>query len=127
SKASIEVLRGAFKQTVTVKWAEDNKSVQLISANNFQPGDYTVNVSGLSEKVLTGSVKFEAQKVASIEILSDIAVVSKNPETGVFTSDDTATVGYVVKDQYGTDITDTTNLTTNANTVTAANGTITLD
>src|SRR5690606_25987153 len=33
SKASIEVLRGAFKQTVTVKWAEDNKSVQLISSN----------------------------------------------------------------------------------------------
>ena len=124
SKATFEVLRGAFKQTVTVKWAEDKKSVQLISSNNFQTGDYTVNVSGLSEKVLTGSVKFEAQKVASIEILSDIAVVKENPLTGLLTSTDSATVGYVVKDQYGTDITNTTSLTTNANTVTASNGTI---
>lgn len=126
SKASIEVLRGAFKQTVTVKWAEDNKSVQLISSNNFQTGDYTVNVSGLSEKVLTGSVKFEAQKVASIEILSDVAVVGQNPTTGLLTSSDTATVGYVVKDQYGTDITNTTGLTTNDSTVRANNGTITV-
>ena len=127
SKATFEVLRGAFKQTVTVKWAEDKKSVQLISSNNFQTGDYTVNVSGLSEKVLTGSVKFEAQKVASIEILSDIAVVGKNPTTGLLASNDTATVGYVVKDQYGTDITSTTGLTTNdSNTVKANNGTITV-
>src|SRR5690606_29224016 len=65
-------------------------------------------------------------KVSSIEILSDIAVVKENPATGVLTSADSATVGYVVKDQYGTDITSTTALTTNANTVVADKGTITV-
>ena len=54
--------------------------------------------------------------MASIEILSDMAVLSSNPN-GLIT-DQTATVGYIVKDQYGTDITKTTDLTTNdSNTV----------
>ncbi|MDN4605949.1 S-layer homology domain-containing protein [Sporosarcina highlanderae] len=128
-KAKIEVLRGTFKQNVTAQWAEDNKSVQLVSAGNFQAADYTVTVSGLAEKDLTASVKIEAQKIASIQVLSDVAVLSSNPVGGLIPAEDTtttATVGYVVKDQYGTDITETTPVTTNANTVTANKGKITL-
>ncbi|MFJ7745058.1 hypothetical protein [Peribacillus sp. NPDC097295] len=130
-KATIEVLRGAFKQNVTATWSTDKKSVQLVAATNFQAADYTVNVSGLTKEVMTGSVKFEAQKVASIAILDEIAVVSSAiaPATGVFPANTTATVGYVVKDQYGTDITKTTDLTTNDSTnitFNKANGVITL-
>ena len=113
-KAKVELLRGTFKQNATVKWADDNKSVQLVGAGNFLAGDYTVNVTGLGEEALTGSVKVEAQKVSSIQILSDVAVLSSNPNGTI--TDQTATVGYVVKDQYGTDITKTTDLTTNDST-----------
>ncbi|MGY3187918.1 S-layer homology domain-containing protein [Lysinibacillus sp. TE18511] len=114
SKAAVELLRGTFKQNVTLTWSEDKKSVQLVGATNFQAADYTVNVSGLTEKALTSTVKIEAQKVNSIEILDEVAIVDKAVKTdGTFGTGTTATVGYVVKDQYGTDITKTTSLTTN--------------
>lgn len=116
SKAKVELLRGTFKQNVTLVWSEDKKSVQLVGATNFQAADYTVNVSGLTEKVLTSDVKIEAQKVTSIEILDEVAVVDKAVKTdGTFEAGTTATVGYVVKDQYGTDITKSTSLKTNDN------------
>ncbi|GAB0168940.1 S-layer homology domain-containing protein [Lysinibacillus sp. CTST325] len=124
SKAAVELLRGTFKQNVTLTWSEDKKSVQLVGATNFQAADYTVNVSGLTEKVLTSDVKIEAQKVTSIEILDEVAVVDKAVKTdGTFNVGTTATVGYVVKDQYGTDITKTTSLKTNDN----ANTTVVAD
>ncbi|MFJ6209410.1 S-layer homology domain-containing protein [Lysinibacillus sp. NPDC092081] len=124
SKAAVELLRGTFKQNVTLTWSEDKKSVQLVGATNFQAADYTVNVSGLTEKVLTSDVKIEAQKVTSIEILDEVAVVDKAVKTdGTFEAGTTATVGYVVKDQYGTDITKTTSLKTNDN----ANTTVVAD
>ncbi len=123
SKATIELLRGTFKQNVTLTWAADKKSVQLVGATNFQAADYTVNISGLTEKVLTSDVKIEAQKVTSIEILDEVAVVDTAIQSnGTFAAGTTATVGYVVKDQYGTDITKTTSLKTNdtANTTVVA-------
>lgn len=124
SKAAVELLRGTFKQNVTLVWAADKKSVQLVGATNFQAADYTVNVSGLTEKVLTSDVKIEAQKVTSIEILDEVAVVDKAVKTdGTFDASTTATVGYVVKDQYGTDITKSTSLKTNDN----ANTTVVAD
>ena len=127
SKASVELLRGAFKQNATINWSEDKKSVQLVGASNFQAADYTVNISGLTEKTLTGSVKIEAQKVASIEILDEVAVVSDSNSDGSLPTGATATVGYQVKDQYGTDISDNISLTTNdGNTVGASKGVVTL-
>lgn len=130
SKATIELLRGTFKQNVTLVWAADKKSVQLVGATNFQAADYTVNIAGLTEKVLTNTIKIEAQKVTSIEILDEVAVVNQAVQAnGTFAAGTTATVGYVVKDQYGTDITKSTSLQTNdkVNTTTdAAKGVITL-
>lgn len=124
-EAVVELLRGTFKQNVTLTWAEDNESVQLVGAGNFQAADYTVNVT-VDEEVLTASFKIEAQKVTSIELLSDVAVLSANPTTGLITTE-TATVGYIVKDQYGTDITANTQLTTNSSTVVVDNkGKVTL-
>ncbi|MHA6259032.1 S-layer homology domain-containing protein [Sporosarcina sp. CAU 1771] len=114
TKATVELLRGTFKQNVTVTWSEDHKSVQLVSSTNYQAADYTVNVSGLTDQPLAATVKIEAPKVASIEILDEVAVVDKAVNaSGEFPSATKATVSYVVKDQYGTDITKTTSLTTN--------------
>lgn len=114
SKAAVELLRGTFKQNVTLTWSTDRTSVQLVGASNFQAADYTVNVSGLTEAALSSSVKIEAQKVASLEILDEVAVVSKAAKAdGTFDTGTTATVSYIVKDQYGTDITKTTTLKTN--------------
>ncbi|MGD6942407.1 S-layer homology domain-containing protein [Cytobacillus gottheilii] len=127
SKASVELLRGAFKQNATVTWSEDKKSVQLAGASNFQAAEYTVNISGLTEEKLTGSVKIEAQKVASIEILDEVAVVSAADANGSLAENATATVGYQVKDQYGTDISENITLTTNAGSVSASKGVVTLD
>ncbi|CAM5182710.1 SLH domain-containing protein OS=Lysinibacillus sphaericus OX=1421 GN=LS41612_19790 PE=4 SV=1 [Lysinibacillus sphaericus] len=94
SKATIELLRGTFKQNVTLTWAADKKSVQLVGATNFQAADYTVNISGLTEKVLTSDVKIEAQKVTSIEILDEVAVVDTAIQSnGTFAAGTTATVG----------------------------------
>ncbi len=124
TKAKVELLRGTFKQNVTLVWSEDKKSVQLVGATNFQAADYTVNVAGLTENVLTSTVKIEAQKVTSIEVLDEVAVVDKAVKAdGTFDAGTTATVGYVVKDQYGTDITKTTSLKTNDN----ANTTVVAD
>ncbi|PIC85438.1 hypothetical protein CSV72_13560 [Sporosarcina sp. P20a] len=126
-KAKVELLRGTFKQNVTLKWSDDKKSVELIGAGNYQAADYTVNVTGLSDKALTGTVKVEAVKIASIEILDEVAVVNKDLVNGVFPTDTTATVGYMVKDQYGTDITKNTNLTTNDNSnIGAKDGVVTI-
>lgn len=111
--ATIELLRGTFKQNTTTKWAEDMKSVELVGANNFQAGDYVVNVKGLSEETLTAGLKIEAQKVATIEILDDVAVVDKGLVNGKFPNETSAQVAYMVKDQYGVDMTKTADLRTN--------------
>lgn len=113
SKAEFELLRGTFKQNATVEWAEDNKSATLKVAGKLQDSKYTVNVSGLTDEVLSETITVEAQKVASIEILDDIAVLSGKIATGTDLNTATATVGYQVKDQYGDDITKTTTLETN--------------
>ncbi|MDW0116327.1 S-layer homology domain-containing protein [Sporosarcina thermotolerans] len=124
-KAKVELLRGTFKQNATLEWADDKKSVKLIGAGNFQAADYTVNVTGLGEKTLTGSVKIEAQRVASIQILDDVAVVSKAMVDGKFTDTTVATVGYSVKDQYGVDMNATLKTNDDAN-ITLKDGVVTI-
>jgi hypothetical protein len=62
---------------------------------------YTVNVTGLTDTALTGSVQTQDEKVTGIEILS---------ETAPLNVDTTATVGYKVVNQYGEDVTKLTSL-----------------
>lgn len=94
------VKRGTTTIVLTAKLLEDKKSVELASTSNLVAGDYTVEVTG--GKFVAGSnsatVTVAAQKVAKLEVLSTKAVKSA-------TTNDTVTVGYSVKDQYGTDIT----------------------
>ncbi|WP_433744926.1 hypothetical protein [Falsibacillus pallidus] len=61
-----------------MKFAEDKKSATIEFTTAMVAGDYTVSVSGLTEKALTGSVKVEAEKLTKINFLSDIAVISGN-------------------------------------------------
>ncbi|WP_100401513.1 hypothetical protein [Bacillus sp. FJAT-42315] len=97
SKAKFEVKKGsAVVNVAKATVSADNKSVQLELASKLFEGEYTVNVTGLTEEKLSGSVKVENEKVAKIELLSENA-----PKTAA----STATAGYRVLNQYGEDIT----------------------
>ncbi|OIK08812.1 hypothetical protein [Bacillus sp. MUM 13] len=61
-------------------------------------GDYTVNVTGLTDSPLTGSVTVANEKVAKIELLGEVAPVSAGNKQ-------VATVAYRVLNQYGEDVT----------------------
>ncbi len=107
-KAKLEVVKSTIKQNVSkATWSDDKKSATLELSTKLTKGEYTVNVTGLSDEMLSQSVTVQDETVDSIEILSDIAVVN---DTATPTS---ATVAYQVKNQYGEDITKTTSLTTN--------------
>jgi trimeric autotransporter adhesin len=122
AKAKFEVKKAGITVNVSkVTFADDNKSATLELSTKLTKGEYTVNVTGVADEVLTKSAQVEDEKVASIEILSDVAVVDNT------TSPTQATVAYQVKNQYGEDITKTTSLTTNDPArITAANGVVTI-
>lgn len=113
-KAKIEVKRDTVKPSVKeVKFSEDKKSATVEFNANMLAGDYTVSVTGLSEKALTGSVKVEAEKLTAIEFLSDVAVIATND----------ITLNVQAKNQYGEIINDKL-ATSNTNiSVTASKGT----
>ncbi|MGP3610594.1 S-layer homology domain-containing protein [Anoxybacteroides rupiense] len=95
------VKRGTTSVVLTAKLSEDKKSVELSSSTNLVPGDYTVTVTGgkFEEGKNTGTVTVEAQRIASIELKSTNLVLASG------TTPTSGTVSYIVKDQYGTDVT----------------------
>ncbi|MDM5246447.1 S-layer homology domain-containing protein [Lysinibacillus sp. G4S2] len=96
-KAKFELKKDGFKSNFSsITWNEDKTVATIELTSKITKGEFTVNVTGLSEKAVTGSVKTEDEKVAGIEVLGDVA-----PSTG----DKTATIGFQVKNQYGEDIT----------------------
>jgi trimeric autotransporter adhesin len=114
TKAKFEVKRGSITANISkVTWSEDKKAVQLELASKLFAGDYTVNVTGLTDQALTGTVKVENEKVAKIEILSDNAILASGP------SPTSVSVGYKVYNQYGEDITSKTTLSATSSTGTA--------
>ncbi|MBS2772750.1 S-layer homology domain-containing protein [Anoxybacillus rupiensis] len=122
TKAKFDVKKAGITVNVSnVVFASDNKSATLELSTKLTKGEYVVNVTGVANETLTKSVQVEDEKVASIEILSDVAVVDN---TAAPTK---ATVAYQVKNQYGEDITKTTSLTTNDPTnIVTANGVVTV-
>ncbi|WP_042350875.1 S-layer homology domain-containing protein [Bacillus massiliigorillae] len=106
SKTTFEVKKGSSKvNTEKVTLSADNKTAVIEMAGKMTEGTYTVNATS-GEKTLTGSVTVTNEKVDSVEILSENAVLN---------ADSTAvTVGYQVKNQYGEDITKTTSIIANA-------------
>lgn len=90
SKASFAVKRGNVEVAVTAKWAEDKKSVELLSSGNLVAGDYTVTVNGLDIEENSKAVKVEAEKATSVQILDSKVEFGKN----------TAPVSFKVFNQY---------------------------
>lgn len=123
-KAKFELKKDGFKSNFSsITWNEEKTVATVELTSKITKGEFTVNVTGLSEEALTGSVKTEDEKVSAIEILGEVA-----PSTG----DTTATIGYQIKNQYGEDITklNASSLTLSAagatNAVANADGSITI-
>ncbi|WP_042350874.1 S-layer homology domain-containing protein [Bacillus massiliigorillae] len=106
SKATIEVKKGSAKiNTESVTLSADNKTAVIELSGKMTEGTYSVNATS-GEQKLTGSVTVTNEKVGSVEILSENAVLNADASS--------VTVGYQVKNQYGEDITKTTSLIANA-------------
>lgn len=106
NKAKFEVKKGSVTVNVSkVTFAADNKSAVLELATKLTKGDYTVNVTGVSDKTLSATVSVEDEKVAKIELLSKTAAAvfgSTETDAGKIVE---AKVGFRVLNQYGEDIT----------------------
>ncbi len=96
TKAVVELKKDGFKvNAAKITPSADKKSLIVELTSKITKGEYALNVSGLSDKALEASVKTEDEKVAGIELLSDIA-----PITG-----EKVAVGYKVVNQYGEEVT----------------------
>ncbi|UNL84838.1 S-layer homology domain-containing protein [Priestia koreensis] len=105
TKAKFEVKRDTVKPSVKeIKFSDDKKSATIEFNTNMLAGDYTVSVTGLTDTALTGSVKVAAEKLSTIEFLSDVAVINGND----------IKVNVQAKNQYGEIINDKL-ATTNSN------------
>mgnify|MGYP001357073893 CR=1 FL=1 len=106
-KANISLKRGANSVSVAeYTWNDAKTAVTLELASNLIEATYEVTVTGLSEEALTASTETQAERVASIEILGDVAplkreVPADDDDDGIL--DDTVEVRYLVKNQYGED------------------------
>jgi len=101
--AKISLKRGPSTVAISdTKWSKDQTSVTIETASKLIEGTYTVTVEGLTDEALTASLTAENEKVASIEIPSDVAPIARAAN-----GDDVpnqVVVNYVVKNQYGEDV-----------------------
>jgi hypothetical protein len=107
SKAAFTVKKGTTSIVMnSPTWNEDKTEATLVKASsNFSAGDYTVTVSGLDDldaARASATITIEDQTVKSISFIGSELVKAENNQS--------ATFRYVVKDQYGTDITKSTTL-----------------
>ncbi|PYF07566.1 S-layer homology domain-containing protein [Ureibacillus chungkukjangi] len=101
--ADFSVAKGTVKSNVAnVVIADDKKSATIELTSKLTKGDYTVTVKQGNNTPLTGTVTVEDEKVAGLEILSDVAPVVNTDADAAF---EEATVGYQVTNQYGEDLT----------------------
>lgn len=90
-----------------VVFTEDGKGITITTAAKLVAAEYTIVIGDKEVKV-----NADAEKVASIKILSDKAAAAKDkPEDSVYNK---ARVGYKVENQFGEDITKQTSLNANA-------------
>ncbi|KEO83301.1 hypothetical protein EL26_10005 [Tumebacillus flagellatus] len=101
TKATFSVKKATTSvQVDSATWSDDKTTATLVkSSGTFSEGDYTVTVSGLTDTAITNTVKFEAQKIAKIDIIGDDVIKAKDGLSASF--------AYKVYDQYNTDITKT--------------------
>ncbi|TWH59710.1 putative cell wall-binding domain [Desulfitobacterium sp. LBE] len=96
-KVTFTVENAGTALTPTVNWNEAKTEATLAYSANYPNGNYTVKVVQNDKELATKELTFEQQKVAKIEITSD--VLSVDPMTGL------GYATYQVTDQYGVDIT----------------------
>lgn len=102
TKATFALKKGTIAVNLkSTTWDEAKKVATLEMYAAATDGDYTITVGGLDLKVTTYTVAAKAPVVAKIEFANNTLV-----KTGA--TDATATVGYKVLDQFGTDITSAT-------------------
>ncbi|SMG45859.1 S-layer homology domain-containing protein [Paenibacillus aquistagni] len=121
TKAKVEIKRGSSAITTKeVKFSDDNTSIQIETGSKMLEGEYTLTISGASEKAVSTTFKVEAEKVTKIELLSDKAAADK--------TFDNLMVGYRVLNQYGDDMSNTASINWNASkgSVSANNGRLTI-
>ncbi|PUF87828.1 MULTISPECIES: hypothetical protein [unclassified Geobacillus] len=99
--------KGSVKvNTETITFNNEKTAAVIELTGKLTAGEYTVNVTGLTDQVLTATTTVENERVETVKILSENAVLDKDGEN--------VTVGYKVENQYGEDITATTALTATA-------------
>lgn len=97
--ADFTVNKGTVKANVaSVALSEDKKTATIELTSKLTEGEYTVTVAQKEADALKGSVKVENEKVAKLDVLSDVAAFTSTAKTA-------ATVGVKVSNQYGEDIT----------------------
>ena len=116
TKAVFAVKKGTTTVSVDAATWNDAKTEATLkkSSGNFAEGDYTVSVTGVTTNAITATVKFEAQKIAKIDIIGeDLIKVADSSSAGF---------SYKVYDQYNTDITKTASI----NAYASSNGVVAL-
>lgn len=117
SKVKFEVYKGSvkvnFEPKVVYNAAKTTATIEL--TGKLTAGEYTVKASGLSTEALSKSVVVENERVDKVELLGDLAIMSANANE--------VKVAYKVMNQYGEDVTSTTQIVANAGGVSVASGT----
>jgi len=99
TKAVFTVKRGTVKPSVkSITFSEDKTSAVIEFNINLTSGDYTVEITGLTDEAIVVTTKVEAAKLSTIEFKGDVAIIA----TG--TSDKDVKVGVVGKNQYGEEV-----------------------
>ena len=105
-KAEISVKRGNSTVTISkVNWDASKTVANLELPSRLIEGEYTVTVKGVAEEDLTATAAVENERVTSIQILNDVAPIARN--TDGTDNANKVTVNYVVKNQYGEDVSST--------------------
>lgn len=99
--ADFVVKKGATSVNVSACEVSVDGKTAVLTTTATLTGDYSVTVNEL-----TANFTAEAGKIAAIEVESDVAIATVNLPTA--DASGTATAGYVVKNQFGEDITKTT-------------------
>jgi len=104
--AKVEIKRGStVVETKEVKFSDDKTAIQIALGTKMPAGEYTLTLSGASEKAVSTTFTVEEEKVAKIELLSEQAAVAMDF--------DSVSIGFKVTNQYGDDISKTANINWN--------------
>ncbi|WP_019851358.1 cell wall-binding repeat-containing protein [Desulfitobacterium sp. PCE1] len=107
-KVTFEVKNVGTAMTTTVNWNEAKTEANLVYSANFPQGDYTVAVKEGTKELGSFELKIEQQKVAKIEVTSDVLsidITGYNDGTNADAGRGNGYAVYKVLDQYGIDIT----------------------